>query len=244
MITLIILLAAGLHAGWNALLRAGTDKLWSMTVMCIAIALVCGGLALVLPMPARVELGIGDPLGVPPCRLQPLSRADLSQRRSRADLFHCAGLLAAAGDARRPPSSPVSCPIQSPCRRSFWCPAASSRFLRDGGSKPTQPFLTPWGPDPSSPPTASPTASASGLSGAALRDIRYWIHAVGRMMPPIYAIARDWRSLIRGPREMWVAAGGGIASLVAYGAIIFAMSAWTDGAQCRLSAKPAWCSPR
>ena len=44
MITLIILLAAGLHASWNALLRAGTDRLWSMTMMCIAIALVCGGL--------------------------------------------------------------------------------------------------------------------------------------------------------------------------------------------------------
>ena len=58
MITLIILLAAGLHAGWNALLRVGTDKLWSMTVMCISIALVCGGLALVLPMPARVSWGL------------------------------------------------------------------------------------------------------------------------------------------------------------------------------------------
>ena len=29
-----------------------------MTVMCIAIALVCAGLALVLPMPARVSWGL------------------------------------------------------------------------------------------------------------------------------------------------------------------------------------------
>jgi drug/metabolite transporter (DMT)-like permease len=35
---------------------------------------------------------------------------------------------------------------------------------------------------------------------------------------------RDWRSLIRGPRETWTAAAGGIVSLVAYGIVIFAMS--------------------
>ena len=44
------------------------------------------------------------------------------------------------------------------------------------------------------------------------------------MMLPVYALVRDWRSLIRGPRETWVAAAGGIVSLVAYGIVIFAMS--------------------
>lgn len=43
-------------------------------------------------------------------------------------------------------------------------------------------------------------------------------------MLPVYAIARDWRSLIRGQAETWMAAAGGIASLVSYGVIIFAMS--------------------
>ncbi|EOA04044.1 hypothetical protein HFRIS_014269 [Herbaspirillum frisingense GSF30] len=38
-IVLLILLAAFLHAAWNALLRAGGDRLWSMTVMCMAVAL-------------------------------------------------------------------------------------------------------------------------------------------------------------------------------------------------------------
>ena len=56
-ISLIILLAAVLHASWNALLRAGTDRLWSITMMCIAIALVCGGLTLVVAMPARASWG-------------------------------------------------------------------------------------------------------------------------------------------------------------------------------------------
>ena len=37
----LVLFAALLHASWNALLRSGADRLWSMTVMCIAIAVVC-----------------------------------------------------------------------------------------------------------------------------------------------------------------------------------------------------------
>ena len=46
----------------------------------------------------------------------------------------------------------------------------------------------------------------------------------GILAPPVYVALRDWRSLVRGSRETWVAAGGGIVSLIAYGIIIFAMS--------------------
>jgi drug/metabolite transporter (DMT)-like permease len=46
----------------------------------------------------------------------------------------------------------------------------------------------------------------------------------GVLMPPVYAMLRDWRSLIRSPRETGVAAAGGGVSLLAYGIIIFAMS--------------------
>jgi len=46
----------------------------------------------------------------------------------------------------------------------------------------------------------------------------------GLMAPVVYAMARDWRSLVRGPRETLVAAAGGVVSLIAYGIIIFAMS--------------------
>src|ERR1700744_621889 len=56
-ISLIVLLAAVLHASWNALLRAGSDRLWSMTVMCVAIAMACAGLAPFVPAPARASWG-------------------------------------------------------------------------------------------------------------------------------------------------------------------------------------------
>ena len=46
----------------------------------------------------------------------------------------------------------------------------------------------------------------------------------GVMMPPVYAAIRDWRGLIRGPRETSAVAAGGLVSLLAYGIVIFAMS--------------------
>lgn len=52
-----------------------------------------------------------------------------------------------------------------------------------------------------------------------------WMSLLGNaMMPLIYVLARDWRGLIRTPRENWTAAAGGLASLLAYGIVIFAMS--------------------
>ena len=51
-LTAFVLVAALLHASWNALLRGGADRLWSMTVMCVATALVCASAIpfLVLPL--------------------------------------------------------------------------------------------------------------------------------------------------------------------------------------------------
>ncbi|OWT76937.1 MULTISPECIES: DMT family transporter [unclassified Achromobacter] len=51
----LTLFAAFLHASWNALLRAGVDKLWSMTVMCVAVAGVSALGATFLAPPARIS---------------------------------------------------------------------------------------------------------------------------------------------------------------------------------------------
>lgn len=51
-IILLVLFAALLHASWNALLRGGADRLWSMTVMCLAVAIASGGVAVFLDPPA------------------------------------------------------------------------------------------------------------------------------------------------------------------------------------------------
>ncbi len=54
-IILVVPFAAILHASWNALLRALADRPWSMTIMCVAIALSCAALAFVVPVPTRAS---------------------------------------------------------------------------------------------------------------------------------------------------------------------------------------------
>jgi drug/metabolite transporter (DMT)-like permease len=59
-VVLLILLAAFLHASWNALLRNGADRLWSMTVMCLAVALASLAATpwLPVPLPASWPYGV------------------------------------------------------------------------------------------------------------------------------------------------------------------------------------------
>lgn len=50
-----ILVAAALHAGWNALLRGGLDRLWASALMCLAMAAASAPVFLVLPLPDRAS---------------------------------------------------------------------------------------------------------------------------------------------------------------------------------------------
>jgi len=50
-ITSLVLLAALLHASWNALLKSGEDRLWSMTIMGVATSLAGLILAPFVPLP-------------------------------------------------------------------------------------------------------------------------------------------------------------------------------------------------
>lgn len=48
----LALIAAILHASWNAFLRTGADRLWSITVMSLAGSVICLPLLFILPVPA------------------------------------------------------------------------------------------------------------------------------------------------------------------------------------------------
>jgi drug/metabolite transporter (DMT)-like permease len=52
----LVLGSAVLHASWNAMLRSGADRLWSMTVMCFLCALIALPAALIAPGPALASL--------------------------------------------------------------------------------------------------------------------------------------------------------------------------------------------
>jgi drug/metabolite transporter (DMT)-like permease len=48
----LALIAAILHASWNAFLRTGADRLWSITVMSLAGSVICLPILFMLPVPA------------------------------------------------------------------------------------------------------------------------------------------------------------------------------------------------
>lgn len=48
----LALVAAILHASWNAFLRTGADRLWSITVMSLAGSIICLPLLFTMPVPA------------------------------------------------------------------------------------------------------------------------------------------------------------------------------------------------
>ena len=222
-ISLIILLAAVLHASWNALLRAGTDRLWSITVMCIAIAPVCGGLAFVLPMPAGASWGyaILSALFHVGCNLflvRTYRSGDLGQTypiaRGSSPLLVSLGAALFAGEMPDPISMAgvllVSGGIISLAFQGRRLGLDSLAYALGTGC-----FIGAYS-----------VADGIGvrLSGTPIGYTIWMCLLWGVVMLPVYAIIRDWRSLIRGPRETWVAAGGGIVSLIAYGIVIFAMS--------------------
>ncbi|AJX36022.1 DMT family transporter [Burkholderia oklahomensis] len=51
----LVLFAAILHATWNALLRSGADRLWSITMMSFATTAAAAVCAALLPLPARAS---------------------------------------------------------------------------------------------------------------------------------------------------------------------------------------------
>lgn len=51
----LLLGAALLHASWNAILRGGSDRLWSITIMCAVSLVVAAPFLVLLPMPERAS---------------------------------------------------------------------------------------------------------------------------------------------------------------------------------------------
>jgi drug/metabolite transporter (DMT)-like permease len=222
-ISVLVLLAAVLHASWNALLRAGPDRLWSMTMMCITIALICAGLAFVVTMPARASWGclalsallhIGYNLFL----VRTYRSGDLGQTypiaRGSAPILVSLGAAFFAGEFPDPISLTgvllVSGGIISLAFQGGGLGFASLPYALGTGC-----FIGAY---------SVTDGIGVRLSGSALGYTVWMCLVWGLMMTPVYALLRDWRSLVRGPRQTWVAAGGGIVSLVAYGIVIFAMS--------------------
>lgn len=222
-IALIVLLAAVLHASWNALLRAGTDRLWSMTTMCIAIAIVCAILAPFVPLPAQASwkyaffsavLHVGYNLFL----VRTYRSGDLGQTypisRGSSPLLVSVGAAIFAGEFPTPVSmvgvALVSFGIIALAFQGRKVGLASLPYALGTGC-----FIGAY---------SVTDGIGVRLSGTPVGYTAWMCLLWGIMAPIVYVLVRDGRSLVRGSRDTVIAAGGGIVSLVAYGIIIFAMS--------------------
>jgi drug/metabolite transporter (DMT)-like permease len=222
-ISLLVLFAAALHASWNALLRAGEDRLWAMTIMCIGVAMVCGLLVPFVPMPVRPSwfyaglsalLHIGYNLFL----VRTYRSGDLGQTypiaRGSSPLLVSLGAALFAGERPDPVSLAgvllVSGGIISLAFQGRRFSGETLAYALGTGC-----FIGAY---------SVTDGIGARLSGTPIGYTIWLCLLWGLLMPPVYIVARGGRGLIRQPRAMLVASGGGLVSLLAYGIVIFAMT--------------------
>jgi drug/metabolite transporter (DMT)-like permease len=222
-ISLLVLFAAALHASWNAVLRAGGDRLWGMTIMCIAVAIVCGLLVFIVPLPAMPSwryallsslLHIGYNLFL----VRTYRSGDLGQTypiaRGSSPLLVSIGAAMFAGEMPDPISLMGVLLVSGGI--------ISLAFQGKGFSRETLFYALGTGCFIGA--YSVTDGIGARLSGTPVGYTIWLCLLWGVFMPPVYIAMRGWRSLFRGRRETLVASGGGLVSLLAYGIVIFAMT--------------------
>ncbi|WP_296184113.1 DMT family transporter [Pseudomonas sp. UBA1879] len=225
----LVLFAAFLHAAWNALLRSGADQLWSMTIMCVAVASASAIAALFLPLPAleswpyavlSAVLHVGYNLFL----VRSYRAGDMGQTypiaRGSSPVLITLYASIFAGEQ-----------VSANALLGIGLVSAGIISLAFKGRKVSMPQL------PYALGTGSFIAAYSVTDGIGARlsstPVAYtvWMCVMwGVLMPPVYILLRDARSLIT-PRAGFITAFmGGLVSLLAYGIIIYAMSGAPMGA--------------
>jgi drug/metabolite transporter (DMT)-like permease len=222
-IVLLVLFAALLHASWNALLRSGNDRLWSMTVMCIAIAIVCAVAAAFMVPPAMESwsyallsglLHVGYNLFL----VRSYRVGDLGQiypiSRGSSPVLITLGAAVFAGESISPGEllgvALVSGGIVSLAFKGRSLSVPSLPYALGTGC-----FIAAY---------SVVDGIGARLSGAPL-SYAVWMCALwGVLMPVVYIGLRGSRSLFSVQPGMVTAMGGGLVSLLAYAMVIYAMN--------------------
>jgi len=222
-IVLLVLFAALLHASWNAVLKAGHDRLWSMNVMGLASALACAVFLPFMPLPATASwpciagsalLHVGyNVFLIRAYRSGDFGTAYPIARGSSPLLV----TLGAALAAKELPSVSGMAGIVLVSGGIISLAFQGSR-LREAGifyALGTGAFIAAY----------SVTDGIGGrLSGNTLAYTLWMSLFSGMSTLPIFLVRRRGEAIWRGWRETGLAAGGGILSLLAYGIVIFAMT--------------------
>ena len=219
----LVLFAALLHASWNALLRGGADRLWSMTMMCVAIAIVCAVAALFLSPPAPESWGYALlsallHVGYNLFLVRSYRVGDLGQiypiSRGSSPALITLGAALFAGETITPGEllgiGLVSGGIMSLAFRGRSLSVPSLPYALGTGC-----FIAAY---------SVVDGIGARLSGAPLA-YTVWMSALwGVLMPLVYIGLRDARSLFSVRPGMLTAVVGGLVSLLAYAIVIYAMN--------------------
>ena len=222
-VALFVLFAALLHACWNAVLKGGSDRLWSMNVMGLASALGCAMLLPFVSLPARESwfciaasalLHVGYNLFlIRAYRSGDFGTAYPIARGSSPMLVTLGAALVAKelpGTSGLAGIALVSGGIISLAFQGYKPRESGVLYALGTGA-----FIAAY----------SVTDGIGGrLSGNVLGYTLWMSLFSGLSTLPIYLVRRRGEAIWRGWRETGLAAGGGILSLLAYGIVIFAMT--------------------
>jgi len=222
-IAALVLLAAAMHASWNALLKQDDDGLWVMTVMGIATALACAAALFLLPTPARASW--------PFIALSALLHVGYNAFLVRA---YRGGAFGSAYPIARG-SSPLLVTLgaaliagEMPAGRGvpgILLVSGGIISLAFRGRRPAESGIVyALG-------TGAVIAAYSVTDGMGVRlahaPVAYtvWMCMLwGATALPLYLLLGRGAALWRGPRRTGLAAAGGLISVAAYGIVIFAMA--------------------
>lgn len=222
-IILLVLFAALLHASWNALLRSGADRLWSMTVMCIAIAITSVVAAVFMTPPAIESWGYAVlsgllHVGYNMFLVRSYRVGDLGQvypiSRGSSPVLVTLGAAVFAGESITPGElvgiALVSGGIISLAFRGRSLSVPSLPYALGTGG-----FIAAY---------SVVDGIGARLSGAPLAYTVWMCALWGVLMPVVYIGLRDARSLFSVRPGTVTALVGGLVSLLAYGMVIYAMN--------------------
>ncbi|MHC8326659.1 EamA family transporter [Pseudomonas sp. LB1P83] len=219
----LVLFAALLHASWNALLRSGADRLWSMTVMCIAIAITSVVAAAFMVPPATESWGYAVfsgllHVGYNLFLVRSYRVGDLGQiypiSRGSSPVLITLGAAVFAGESITPGEllgiALVSGGIISLAFRGRSLSVPSLPYALGTGG-----FITAY---------SVVDGIGARLSGAPFAYTVWMCALWGVLMPVVYIGLRDTRSLFSVRPGAVTALVGGLVSLLAYGMVIYAMN--------------------
>ena len=229
LVLLLVLGSALLHATWNAMLRSGEDRLWSISLMCLVGAPAAAPFLLFLPAPAMASwpYAVGSAalqIGYCLFLIRAYRHGQLGQvfpvARGTAPMLVALGATVFAGERLALPAVAglvlvcagiigLSLGRDRADGRSIAAAMIAGMFIAG--------YLVTVG-------------ICVRLSGRPTSYVAWMTFIQGAPMPLVYLAIRRRFPPIRPDRETFKALGGGLIGLVSYGVVVWAMSA-TDMAK-------------